>query len=457
MKHKHLIVLATMLILLSMSTLSWAQGARDYAIESVTSELIDEDTIIRLSIVIENNGADGVRESTLIITRLGETREILLTDRLEILAAGERVTLPITFRVDRFEAGTQPTLEIRVGIDSYELENTPIARDNITNITLDIPTTPTETVQFGRTEDGVILFNQYYSLVTVAWTALAIVGVVLILWMLAGIWRLLFNRPPRLGAWQPPYGVMPMYDQNTIEGRRWGWQQTAQNSLLLAPPTDGNIHAIKMLTNMEGENLDNWKVIGMRLSQYDVYGRIARTQVLADKKWVRRMNAVIKKRADFDEAKLQKRLRPITDSMIKRFVRKVSKKTVFLPIAFDIRWEGNHGEVRITFELYQFANHAWYRIDQWDPMMQVVSRSMQENYTFTIHGKDNAEKMQAFRERLRDDLIWLLLETLRVEPIIEEKTGQQPAVKRQYDVPDTLAGMDPVQEQGNVPTPTHND
>src|SRR5690606_37810559 len=119
---------------------------------------------------------------------------------------------------------------------------------------------------------------------------------------------------------------------------------------------------------------------------------------------------VLKKRGTIDETKLQKMLRPITESVVKKFVKKISKKTAFLPIAFDMRWEGKHGDVRIIFELYQFAENAWYRIDQWDPMMQVVSRSMQENYTFTIHGKENAEKMRDFRERLRDDLIWLLLE-----------------------------------------------
>ena len=274
---------------------------------------------------------------------------------------------------------------------------------------------------------------------------LASIVILMIFWFVSIVVRALFSRPPRFGIWQPPYGMIPVYDQNTIEGRRQGWQQVAQNGLLLAPPTEGNIHPVKLLMSADGTNLDNWKVTAMRLSQYDVYGRIARTQVIADRKWVKRMNKVLKKRNSIDEAKLQKMVRPITGAMVKQFTKKVKNKTAFLPVAFDIRWEGKHGDVRIIFELYQFSERAWYRIDQWDPMMQVVSRSMQENYTFTIHGKENAEKMRDFRDRLRDDLIWLLLESFRIEAVQEQKTGQQPAVREQYNIPDTLSGMSPIQ------------
>ena len=52
--------------------------------------------------------------------------------------------------------------------------------------------------------------------------------------------------------------------------------------------------------------------------------------------------------------------------------------------------------------------------------------------------------MRDFRERFRDDLIWLLLESFRIEQVQEQKTGEQPAVREQFNIPDTLSGMQPI-------------
>jgi len=445
-----LISLVLLLVFPAFSLSAQEDDTRDYRIVSLSSELvvIEENTFIRVTIVVENAGSDAESPADVVITLQADEPDILVQDSLLPLSGGSSVTLEIPFSVELFPGDSQQTLEISIGVDDIEEAGTDIASDNVDTITFDIPARESETIAlFERTDTSIIVYGEEIPLTDVALWALASVGILMLLWILAILFRAIFSRPPRFGAWQPPYGVMPMYDQNTVEGRRWGWQQLAQNGLLLAPPTDGNIHPVKLLTSTDGRNLDNWKVTAMRLSQYDVYGRIARTQVLADKKSVRRMNNVLKKRLSVDESKRQKMLRPIADAMVKQFVKKVSKKTAFLPIAFDIRWQGKHGDVRIIFELYQFAENAWYRIDRWDPMMQVVSRSMQENYTFTIHGKESVEKMREFRERLRDDVIWLLLESFRVEAVEQEQTGEQPPVRQQYDVPDTLSGMDPIQPQ----------
>lgn len=432
-----------------------AQQARDYAITSFTSELTDDNQTVLLSVVVTNNGGDASSATDLIIRLLGEQERTLISSDIEPLASDTGVTLEIPFSVDLFEAGTQPVIEASVGIDNFELANTPIAQDNTQTLTLTIPEaviTSSITPILQRQGDDVIVLGETYTVVEFSLAILAFIGILMFFWMFSILARAIFSRPPRFGTWQPPYGVIPPYDQNSVDGRRWGWQQVAQNSLLLAPPTEGNVHPVKLLTSADGTTLDNWKVTGIRLSQYDVYGRIARTQVLADKKWIRRMNKVLKKRGTADEAKLQKMLRPIADNMVKQFTKKVSKKTAFLPIAFDMRFEGNHGDVNINFELYQFSQNAWFRIDQWTPMMQVVSQSMQENYTFTIHGKDASEKKRAFRERLRDDLIWLLLESFRIEASADDTTDAQPAVREQFNVPDTLSGMEPIQSD-NTPTP----
>lgn len=445
-KHFTLIIL----IFFSMSLIISAQGARDYEISSLRYELIEDDAVIKLSVVVQNSGADATSETNVIVTLLGDEPDILVTDTLIPLSANTSVTLEIPFSVNLFPADSQQELEVRVGIDRFELENTPIAINNIETITIDVPartTSSNEPVFFERTADGIILLGEEYSLVTIALATLGFVVALMILWIFTIVFRALFSRPPRFGAWQPPYGLMPMYDQNSVEGRRWGWQQLAQNGLLLAPANNGNIHPVKLLMSSEGRNLENWKVTGMRLSQYDIYGRIARTQVIADKGLVKRMNKILQKRDSIDEAKLQKMLRPITQKLVKKFSKKVRNKTSFLPISFDMRWEGSHGDVQITFELYQFSDNAWYRIDQWNPMMQIVSQTMQENYTFTIHGKENAEKMKAFRERLRDDLIWLLLESFRVEAVPEPQPDELPVSRQQFNIPDTLSGMTPIPAQ----------
>src|SRR5690606_6632419 len=120
-------------------------------------------------------------------------------------------------------------------------------------------TPSTEPVFFERTADGIILWGEEYSLVTIALATLGFVVALMIFWIFTIVFRALFSRPPRFGAWQPPYGLMPMYDQNSVEGRRWGWQQLAQNGLLLAPTNNGNIHPVKLLMSSEGRNLENWK------------------------------------------------------------------------------------------------------------------------------------------------------------------------------------------------------
>lgn len=444
--------------LFSLSLLVSAQSIRDYEITSLRSELIENDTIIKLSVVVANIGADATAETDVIVTLLGDEDDILVTDTLIPLSGGTSVTLEIPFSVNLFPADSQQELEVRVGVDRFELENTVIAENNIDTITIDIPARVvpiSEVVFFERTTDGVIFQGKEYSLVNIAYMTLGLLVALMLFWVFTIVIRALFSRPPRFGTWQPPYGVMPMYDQNTVEGRRWGWQQLAQNGLLLAPANNGNIHPVKLLMSSENITLENWKVTGMRLSQYDIYGRIARTQVIAEKKLINRMNKVLKKRGSVDEAKLQKMLRPITQALVKKFLKRVRSKTAFLPISFDMRWEGSHGDVQITFELYQFSGNAWYRIDQWNPMMQIVSQTMQENYTFTIHGKENAEKMKQFRERLRDDLIWLLLESFRIESIPEPQTNEQPVARQQFNIPDTLSGMTPIPAQ-DQPLPNEN-
>jgi hypothetical protein len=415
---------------------------RDYAITNITHQFFLEEGILQIEVEILNNGDAASSETEVIFNLLSDGNRELERETIPPLIAGGSVKVTGRFPIAIFEEGSEHTIEISVGLDRLEPRNTPIAEDNVQTLTVTIPepSIVAAPVIFAIEGETFIVLGESYEKTEIVIALAASVGVVLLLWIITVLVRLLFRRPPRFAPWQPPYGLMPMYDQNTIEGRRWAWQQHAQNSLLLAPPNEGNIHPIKLLTSADGSSLNHWKITAMRLSQYDTYGRIARTQLIAHKKEIGRLNAVLKNRAKLNELKLQKALRPIAEALAGQFCKNLSNKNAFLPVSFDIRWEGKHGEVKIFFELYQCSQNAWYRIDQWEPMMQVLAQKMQENFTFTIHGKATPEKMKEFRERLRDDLIWLLMESFRVEQAPAVNTPEQP-MRQQFDVPDTLSGL----------------
>jgi hypothetical protein len=425
---------------------------RDYAITTVKEQIIEDESILQIEVEVVNNGTDASEETEAVFTLVTEDNQELARETIPPLVAGGSVKVTGEFPLVGFPAGTEQTIEISVGIDDIEREGNPIAKDNIETLEVTIPERPiiTAPTLFAIEGESYIILGETYEKAEIVIALAASVGVVILIWILTVILRLVFRRPARFAPWQPPYGLMPMYDQNTTEGRRWAWQQHAQNSLLLAPPHEGNIHPIKLLMGADGSSLSHWKIIALRLSQYDSYGRIARTQLIADKKWIRALNGVLKNRSKLNEAKLQKALRPIADGLAKAFCKNLSNKNAFLPVSFDIRWEGKHGEVRIFFELYQCVQNAWYRMDQWEPMMQVLAQKMQENFTFTIHGKATHEKIKDFRERLRDDLIWLLMESLRVEQAPSYSPQEQQFTRQQFEIPDTLSGMSPMPEEKAV-------
>ena len=456
-RYIHLLVMMVAMILCLLVPPVVAQETRDYAITDINSEFVDVDGIakVRLTVIVANFGADASGTTDLVISYRDAndaTSELLelITEPVDPLDGGTSITIVVEPDVTTFPADSVQEVTVSVGIDRFELANTEIAENNVDTIVITIPprSDAGSNVLFQRTADGVIIAGRSYSLWEAGIGVLAFVALLMVYWLFSIVVRAVFRRRPKFGIWQPPYGVMPMYDQNTLEGRRWSWQQHAQNGLLLAPPTNNNVHAVKLLLGTQGGAFVNWEVTAMRLSQYDTYGRIARTQVFAEKRYIKRFNKILRQRQNggFDEGKLQKRLRPLAENMVKQFNKKVSKKTSFLPIAFDMRLAGEHGTVRIVFELYQCRDYAWYRIDQWEPMMQVVSQKMQENYTFTIHGKEQDETKREFRERLRDDLLWLLIESLHIDAPQEAPTSapQEPVMREQFNVPDTLSGMKPL-------------
>jgi len=258
------------------------------------------------------------------------------------------------------------------------------------------------------------------------------------------ILRLLFNRKPVFGTWTPPYAQQPYYDPNSTMGRRNSWQTHAQNGTIFETCSQNNVVALKRLLDMEGEILGEWTIKSIRTVQYDMYGRISRTEVIMPSKVVKKLNKVAQRSQNYDNPKLKKAVHPIAKDIAKHASKPINKKSAILPIAMDFRFEGKHGEVRIVFELYQCRNHGWHLIDQWEPEMAIVGHKIIESYTYTLNGQLGGETYKEYKKRLVDDVAWLLGGMLY--------RHQQPATPDPDMVPpDTLTGMAPITE-GNMPS-----
>jgi len=232
----------------------------------------------------------------------------------------------------------------------------------------------------------------------------------LLLYLLYRVYRVLFVRPPEFGSWQPPYSLMPHIDPYSTAGMRQGWQMHAQNNIITAPPVQNNAHVIKRLMGADGVYLNGWHVKALRLSQYDQYGRVARSQTLADARSVKRLERLIRQRAKLTPAKAQARVKPIARRFARAFTRRISKRGAMLPIALDIRLSARHGEVSIVFELFTARDGVWSLVDRWQPDMMVLGRNIHEAYTYSVFGQTGGESWREFRARLNDDITrWLMV------------------------------------------------
>lgn len=457
------LALTSLFILLGLVWQTMAQVApRDYAVTNADVAFAPDQSTFTISFLVTNNGGPAVRPTDVSIVNVSAGGRVIQEDTLRILQPGEQAELSYTFTTNDFAEFETVELRIEVGIDLYELAGTAIARDNVATLNVTIPagapapaptTAPPTTgtrppgpplVALG--DDGsVIVAGRTFTGQEVLLGLGGLLVAFVLLWLFSVILRLIFRGRPRFGVWQPAYASVPPVHTDTVEGRRQAWQMHAQNGSLLATPTEGTLHPIKLLENMQGEWLEGWRIVAARLVQYDNYGRVLRSQAIASKGWLRRANRIQKRRAHLTPDALMHQVQPLARALLKQFRGTSRNKNLFLPVALDIRWEGASGGVRIRFELYQHRAGTWQRLDEWEPHMIVVPARLQEQYTFTIHGQTGGEKRAEYFQRLQEDLRWLLAETLR-----DRTQRRSEAPRPHYDVPDTLAGMTPVSE-GETP------
>lgn len=260
---------------------------------------------------------------------------------------------------------------------------------------------------------GLDLFNPLHVALLIGAAGLLLV----LLWLITVVLRLIFSRERTFPSWQPPYGMSTMLNPNSTVGRRQLWQQHAMADALPLPCMGGDYMARKILIGMNGTKLKGWRVIAGRISQYDMYGRVARTQTLLSSRVVRQIDAAARRSPRLTGKRAERAARSIARRILREFGKKM-KRTPSLPISLDLRFRGSHGDVRIVFELHQcMQGEHWALIDQWEPEMQVPGSTIQENFTYALYGQRPAEKSRAFRKRLSTDLTAMLTGLLQPPPL----------------------------------------
>ncbi len=451
MRRNFLLVLMLALGIASSPALA-AQTTPDYTIYSAPPTLASDGETLAVEMRVTNDGASATEAAVLSVQVFGSSRTLSQTT-IGPLAAGE--TAGATLRVPAANVpgiapGASVTLEIRLASSEVEtiqrllpftaptgVPTVPVAADDTAGQLLN-------TIQF-QVESAldalpfeVDLSNRFQ----LAGLVGAVLFVLVLLWLLTVILRLLFTAPPSYPNNPPPYANMQALHPDTLGGRRQMWQQVAQNGSMMADQVEGNLHARKLLLGTDGHPYSGWRVVGVRINQYDTYGRVARTQHIASRKLVRQLSRTVERAASLDAQAARRRVRPVAKQLAQKFGRRLNRKTSGLPIALDVKFRGEHGEVSILFALYQVQMGTWQQLDSWNPEMTVMGKAIYETYTYTVFGKEENERMGAFKSRLRDDLTELLTELVLCTP----PSGQSP--------PTTASGGDIPREA--APTRTNN-
>jgi len=425
---------------------------------------------------VSNIGGDAARTASVVVTDLSNGAEIAQESGLVRPLQGGGDTegdLSIAFPVTTFPSGSNQVLNVEVGIGEIETNDSPTVFNNSVSISVEIPDYRTEVVQPNSTPfptrntnnsniitvpglDLEIDTTDSEQMIIVVGIIISVVVMLIILYMII---RLLLRRPPTFGNWQPPYATMPPLDPNSTYGRRQMWQQHAANNIVPSPCAMGSIHARKLLLGMDAEYLSGWKVIALRLSQYDMYGRVSRSQVLAAGGLVKKLDRVAHRTSSLTVQKVIRRVRPISRKLARQLRKKIKKRGAMLPIALDVRLQGRHGEVRIVFELHECRNNRPYMLDSWEPEMTVLGKTIHDSYTFTIHGQVGGETFKAFKRRLSDDIERVLVEFLRTgipvpAPDTTQQTNSQQSVHSFASDTTSAAPMPPDSPRSDTDTQT---
>lgn len=411
-----------------------AQSAPDYLIYLPGYRPDDAaDGTLILAFSVYNRG-DAAEHPASVEIRDRETDALIHVEREIIppLATGSVHGVEVRFSVTRYPSGSTQQIEIVVARPEIEAGLFPSMSSNTSAISVLVPAHSGESSAIAPSDsapdsepagDNLIVdipFTDYFVDLgereeVLRYTGIGLLaGVVAVLFLM--IFNALFRGPPQFGNWQPPYANMPALDPNSLYGRRQQWQAHAHNNLLPASCRPGTIIARKLLNGMDGGYLSGWSVKSIRMTQYDMYGRVSRSQVLAKRRDVRRLDKAAGRLHKLSEKAIRRRVRPIARRLARQFRRKVTRRSAMLAIALDVRLQGRHGEVRIVFSLYDCQIGKPQHLDTWEPEMTVLGKAIYDSYTFTIFGQHGGERYRDFRKRLAGDVERALCDFLRADP-----------------------------------------
>ncbi len=407
------------LVLLVFTWTATAQSTTpDYGISSIQPAAFTS-TEVQIRFDVVNSGGAADDEADVIALLVTERGEEITRQPVRALAAQETQTITFTFPIDQFAPGSTQSLQITLaGLDQVEAPLPETRENNRGSIGVTLPSA-SGIIAPQRTppsSDILGLPLDFSNPLTIAVAAGMVIASLFLIVIVVALLRLLFRSSPTLDVWQPPYANAPFVDPNTTPGRRQGWQQYAQNDWPPPPPTgEGATHVRKLLTSTDGTSLGKWRITALRLNQYDQYGRIARSQLIAPAGLTRRLSRLAAQAPTLNNETLTQRLRPITRKLTYAFVKRMAPRSSTLPIAFDIRLQGTYGEVRIVFELFYVQGGQWRKIDQWEPEIALVDRGkrIEESLTYTMYGLRGGEALKDLPERLHHDLTRILVDTIK--------------------------------------------
>ena len=403
---------------------------RDYAITTplVTYSADGEAAIV--SFTITNQGGDALEESQVTIAD-NQSGRIVKSETLPILAAGEALAYSAELGLAGYPEG-DVFLQVEVGIDQYELAGSSIARNNSMLFTVNVfdarqaiggQATPAPQpspvarynlwipifnlgINFGT--EGIQVNDSTISTAQIVLAAVLLALILFLIWIASLVLRLTFRRPPAFETWQAPYAINTFLDPDSPEGRRQSWQFQAQNSVILAPPVADQVAVVKRLVDRQGFTLGAWTIKAVRTMQYDIYGRITRTEAIMSYGVIKELNALVQSAQALDNQQLTKLLQPIAKRISRAATAAIEKQNRTLPIAMEIRFDGLPDESRIIFELHQCHNSAWHLVDSWEPELVNTGSRIPENFTYTLNGMLPGESYREFKARLPQDLTQLL-------------------------------------------------
>ncbi len=415
----------------------------DYGIRNISSVFENNNTQLRLQFTVSYTGSTASPPTELTVLSVN-TGNVVAQQTITTLNPNATESISLLIPVSDLGSGLQ-SFRINLSSESGELlavspisVNIP-AQAGTDGSTPEIPDGGETGVPEGQGNPLVLsLFGFSIDLNDPAnWLAIGGILLALLLFVVVifVLLRMIFRRgTPAFAHWQPPYATSPMLNPNSQAARQQGWQLHAQNDQAPPPYTsEGATHIRKILTGLDGKNLENWHITAMRMSQYDQYGRVARSQALISNGLVRRLDRAARSSEGEKLDKTINKISPISKALVNALSRKINQRSAMLPVALDMRLQGKHGEVRILFELFSVQNGQWGLLDRWEPDMVVVSKSIEESFTYSLYGMRPDETYKTYLQRLQSDLTRLLVEMVNKSPganaAAKEDTGQQKAQK----------------------------